>query len=35
LFEVRGEIYLSAASTWEIIIKTGRGRLTLPEDPVH
>jgi|SRR5271157_13385 len=31
----RNEIYLSAASAWEIAIKAGRGRLTLPEDPVH
>lgn len=29
------EIFLSAASAWEIAIKTARGRLTLPEDPAH
>ena len=29
------EIFLSAASVWEIAIKTARGRLTLPEDPAH
>jgi PIN domain nuclease of toxin-antitoxin system len=29
------EIFLSAASAWEIAIKTARGRLTLPEDPMH
>jgi len=28
------EIYLSAASAWEIAIKAARGRLTLPEPPV-
>ena len=27
------EIYLSAASAWEIAIKTARGRLILPEPP--
>lgn len=27
------ELFLSAASAWEIAIKTGRGRLTLPEPP--
>lgn len=27
------EIYFSAASAWEIAIKTGKGRLTLPEEP--
>jgi PIN domain nuclease of toxin-antitoxin system len=27
------EIFLSAASAWEIAIKTGRGRLILPEPP--
>ncbi len=27
------EIFLSAASAWEIAIKTARGRLTLPEPP--
>jgi PIN domain nuclease of toxin-antitoxin system len=29
------EIFLSAASAWDIAIKTARGRLTLPEDPAH
>lgn len=29
------EIFLSAASAWEITIKTARGRLTLPEDPTR
>jgi PIN domain nuclease of toxin-antitoxin system len=29
------EIFFSAASAWEIAIKTARGRLTLPEDPMH
>jgi PIN domain nuclease of toxin-antitoxin system len=29
----RNEIFLSAASAWEIAIKVGRGRLTLPEPP--
>jgi len=29
----RNEIYFSAASTWEIVIKTGKGRLILPEEP--
>jgi PIN domain nuclease of toxin-antitoxin system len=27
------EIYLSSASAWEIAIKAGKGRLTLPEKP--
>jgi len=27
------QIYLSAASAWEIAIKCARGRLVLPEDP--
>ncbi len=27
------EIYFSAASSWEIAIKTAKGRLTLPEQP--
>jgi PIN domain nuclease of toxin-antitoxin system len=27
------EIYLSAASAWEIAIKAARGKLTLPESP--
>jgi PIN domain nuclease of toxin-antitoxin system len=27
------EIYFSAASAWEIAIKTAKGRLVLPEDP--
>ena len=29
----RNTIYLSAASAWEIAIKTSRGRLILPEPP--
>ncbi len=29
----RNEIFLSAASAWEISIKFNRGRLVLPEDP--
>ena len=29
----RNEIYLSAASAWEIAIKAARGRLILPESP--
>jgi PIN domain nuclease of toxin-antitoxin system len=29
------EIFLSAASAWEIAIKAARGRLTLPEDPTR
>jgi len=29
------EIFLSAASAWEIAIKAARGRLALPEDPAR
>ena len=29
----RNEIYLSAASAWEIAIKYGKGRLQLPQPP--
>lgn len=29
----RNELFLSAASAWEIAIKAGRGRLVLPESP--
>lgn len=29
----RNEVYLSAASVWEIVIKTAKGRLVLPESP--
>lgn len=29
----RNQIYLSAASAWEIAIKFAKGRLTLPEPP--
>jgi len=29
----RDEIFLSAASTWEIAFKRARGRLMLPEEP--
>ena len=31
----RNELFLSAASAWEIAIKTGKGRLTLPEPPAR
>jgi PIN domain nuclease of toxin-antitoxin system len=31
----RNEIFLSAASAWEIIIKTAKGRLILPEPPAN
>jgi PIN domain nuclease of toxin-antitoxin system len=31
----RNEIYLSAASVWEIAIKTAKGRLILPEPPTQ
>jgi PIN domain nuclease of toxin-antitoxin system len=31
----RNEIYFSSASAWEIAIKTGKGRLTLPEEPAQ
>jgi PIN domain nuclease of toxin-antitoxin system len=31
----RNEIYLSAASAWEIAFKARKGRLTLPEDPAN
>lgn len=33
LADGNNEIYLSAASAWEIAIKAARGRLTLPEPP--
>ena len=29
----QNELFFSAASAWEIAIKTGRGRLVLPETP--
>ncbi len=29
------EIFLSAATAWELAIKTARGRLALPEDPTR
>jgi len=29
----RNEVFLSAASVWEIVIKTAKGRLVLPEPP--
>lgn len=29
------EIFLSAASAWEIAIKTAKGRLVLPEEPAQ
>jgi PIN domain nuclease of toxin-antitoxin system len=35
LADGNNEIWLSAASAWEIAIKTARGRLTLPELPGH
>jgi PIN domain nuclease of toxin-antitoxin system len=31
----QNEVYLSAASVWEIVIKTARGRLILPEAPAR
>jgi len=31
----QNEIFLSAASVWEIVIKTGKGRLILPESPAQ
>ena len=31
----RNQIFLSAASAWEIAIKFGKGRLELPEEPVQ
>lgn len=31
--DARNELLLSAASTWEIVIKHGLGRLELPEPP--
>lgn len=31
--DTRNELLLSAASTWEIVIKHGLGRLDLPEPP--
>jgi PIN domain nuclease of toxin-antitoxin system len=33
--DAQNEIYLSAASAWEIAIKAARGRLELPETPEH
>lgn len=29
------ELYLSVASSWEIIIKSGSGKLNLPEEPAE
>ena len=29
----QNEIFLSAASVWEIVIKTAKGKLILPEEP--
>ena len=29
----QNEVFLSAASVWEIVIKTAKGRLILPEPP--
>lgn len=34
LVDARNELHLSVASTWELIIKTSIGKLTLPE-PAH
>jgi len=31
----QNEIFLSAASVWEIVIKTAKGRLILPESPAQ
>jgi len=31
----RNEVYLSAASVWEIVIKTAKARLILPESPAQ
>lgn len=31
----RNEIFLSAASVWEIVIKAAKGRLILPEPPAQ
>ena len=31
----RNEIFISAASAWEIAIKAARGRLVLPEEPAR
>jgi len=31
----RNEIFISAASAWEIAIKTAKGRLVLPEEPAQ
>jgi PIN domain nuclease of toxin-antitoxin system len=31
----QNEIFLSAASVWEIVIKTANGRLILPESPAQ
>ena len=31
----RNEVYLSAASVWEIVIKTAKGKLILPEAPTQ
>jgi len=33
--DANNDIFLSAASAWEIAIKTARGRLKLPENPEH
>lgn len=35
LMDGSNEIFLSAASAWEIAIKAARGRLILPEDPTR
>jgi PIN domain nuclease of toxin-antitoxin system len=33
--DAQNEIFLSAASVWEIVIKTVKGRLILPESPAQ
>jgi PIN domain nuclease of toxin-antitoxin system len=35
IMDGHNEIYLSAASAWEIAIKASKGRLILPENPEH
>lgn len=35
LAEARTELFLSAASSWELAIKWALGKLPLPEDPAH
>ncbi len=33
--ESSNEVYLSTVSTWEIVLKHGRGKLSLPSQPEH